>query len=397
MRAIYIIFIICICVFLCNSQVYFVQASGTNDDFKVTVGPKGWATVATNASTNVEEDSATLNGFLISDGGAVCQYAFDYDLDSGVPYAVSTAWAGAIHSPIAFNQNILLLTKGELYYFRAKARTGNGTSYGGEKMFLTKPDPPMIFLAKPNSSSVQINLKWINGNGADKTVVLRKINSYPLNRLDGIVIYNGTSNKYDDNAVVAGMHYYYRAWSYCSEGGLYRYSDDYEEDNCIALTPALFDLRNIVVLDDCIPLLEINLQVENKGDYMADVTIVWTLVREDIGVLLDAGSNTFAVASHAIVPYTINPITTYVGLVRITFSTTGVSVFDIFTTTAPVSPPSGGGGFAPPTKPPVVPPVLPTIPTVAGIELPCLLLILFAIILILLIIIIIWKRKKKKR
>lgn len=390
MRTIQFILGIFICILFLNQSSCFVQAD-PSDNFQIAWTVKGWATVITNESTNVEETSATLNGFLVSDGGTFCLYAFDYDVNSGVPYASSTVWAGPIHSLNAFNQSIPVLTEGELYYFRAKAVTGNGTSYGGEKMFLTKPDRPLILLAKPNSSSVQITLKWVNGDGADRTCIIRKVGSYPVNRFDGIVTYNGTGTKYDDGAVVAGTHYFYRAWSYCEEGGLHQYSDDYDEDDCIALTPALFDLRNIAVLDASIPLLEINLQVENKGDFMADVTITWTLVREDTGVLLDAGSTIFAVASHAIVPYTINPITVYVGLIRITFSTTGISVFEIFLTTT-IFPPSGGGA-APPSKPPPTHP--PAVPPVAAAEFPCYIVAFLLIILIIPIIIIVWRRRKK--
>ncbi|MBE3122957.1 MAG: hypothetical protein IMZ58_12245 [Thermoplasmata archaeon] len=355
---------------------------------------QGWATVITNESTGVGETSAILHGFLAGDGGVLCQYAFDYDTVSGEPYAFSTAWAGAIHSPQEFSQGVALLNEGDLYYFRAKAKNVNGTSVGSEKTFLTLPNNPSNFHAVRDFLVTQINLSWTIGSGANKTFIVRKIGSYPANRLDGVILYNGTSNHYNDGAVVAGTHYYYRAWSYCSEGSLHQFSTNYDEDDCIAMVPTVFDIRDIMVIDNVIPALEITVDVENTGDIITDITMTWVLERADTGIFLDTGSDTFAVLPHSTVTYTIYPITTYVGSVRITFMGASASAFKVFATSSP--PTGGGGGFAPPTKPPVVPPILPTILAVTGMELPCLLLILFAIILILLIIIILWKRRKKK-
>ena len=377
----------CICLFLCSNLACLVQASGTDDNFQVIIGVAGWAVVVTNESTNIEETSAILNGFLVQDGGVLCQYAFDYDVDSGEPYASSTAWVGAVHSPQAFSQGASSLTKGELYYFRAKARNINGISVGGEKKFLTKPDLPSDFHAVRNNFFTQIDLSWTKGDGADRTVIVRKVGSYPVNRSDGLLIYNGTGSTYFDGAVVAGTHYYYRAWSYCSEGGLFQYSDSYDEDNCIALTPPTFDIHNIVIVDNIVPSLKITVQVENMGNVLVDITVNWVLTREDAGAVLDAGSDTFAVSPHSVVTYTIQPTTTYVGLVRITFTGNGASAFEIFTTIRPVS----KGGAAPPPTP--KPPQLPVIPTPAAVGLPYLLgIIVFLIILTLFIL---YMRKSK--
>jgi len=366
-----------------------VQASGTDDNFQIVVGVAGWAVVVTNDSTNIEETSATLNGFLVQDGGVLCQYAFDYDIDSGVPYASSTVWVGAINSPQAFSQGASSLTKGELYYFRAKAKNINGISVGGEKKFLTKPDLPSDFHAVRDNFVTQIDLSWTKGNGADRTVIVRKVGSYPVNRSDGLLIYNGTGSTYFDGAVVAGTHYYYRAWSYCSEGGLFQYSDSYDEDNCIALTPPTFDIHNIIIVDNIIPTLKITVQVENMGNVLVDITVNWVLMREDTGAVLDAGSDTFAVSPHSVVTYTIQPTTAYIGLVRITFTGNGASAFEIFTTRQI----SKGGGVTPAAPKP--PPPLPGIPTAVGLgNLPCLLGII--IFLVLLTLFILYMRKNEK-
>lgn len=364
-----------------------------DDNFQILWSVQGWAIVSTNESTTIEETSATMNGFLFDDGGGLCQYAFEYDTISGAPYAWSTAWVGLISSHTAFSSGVGALTQGELYYFRAKAKNVNGTSYGGEKEFLTKPDNPNNFQAERDFLVTQINLTWNIGAGADKTVIVRKIGAYPADRTDGIILYNGTSDNYDDGAVVIGTHYYYRAWSYCSEGGFSRYSDNYDEDNCIAMAPAIFDIKNIVIVDNVVPHVEISVDVVNLGGILTDITVTWTLIRTDTGVVLDTGSDTIGVPAFSTVVYTIYPATTYVGAVQITFSGAGASASQIFITQ---SAPGGGGGYAPPGKPP--PSIIPSIPGVisAGMEIPCCLIGLIIAIIIFLIIIILWKRRKKK-
>ncbi|GAH68738.1 unnamed protein product, partial [marine sediment metagenome] len=226
-----------------------VSSSGY-DNFDITVWL--WASLSivnTTAATNVEETTATANGLLVDDGGAPCYYRFEYDIDSGVPYAFSTAWTGAKTSGQTFSEDLVSLTEGELYYFRAQTNNSGGVGNGTERLFLTKPYNPTSFQVARDLLVVQLNLTWTMGTGADRTVIIKKQDSYPANRADGIVIYNGTANSYEDGVVTTGNHYYYRAWSYCAEGGLHQYSDTYDEDNKIALEPAIFDVRDITILD----------------------------------------------------------------------------------------------------------------------------------------------------
>lgn len=365
-------------------------AADTNDTFGITVQAIfGLPVVITNDSANVEETTATLNGFLVDDSGFVCQYRFQYDIDTGVPYTISTVWAGAINTGQTFSQGISLLTKGELYFFRAQCQNINGINSGGEKTFLTKPDGPSNFQAERNLDFVQIDLTWTKGNGADRTVIVRKQDSYPLNRADGTVVFNGTANNYDDVGVTAGNHYYYRAWSYCSEGGLHQYSDDYDEDNAVALTPAQFDLRLISVLDNVVPTLVISVVVENRGDVAADITVSWVLSRVDNSVVLDMGSDTFEVLATSEKMYIVNPTTSYTGSVDITFVGNGLTASKIFSTEAA---PAGGGGLPPRPRPPEV---VPTPPTVAPavIEIPVVLLLFFVGVCILLFFLILLIRR----
>jgi len=366
------------------------------DTMTISMIPGGIPILVTNESTLVEETTVTMNGYLIDDASHVCQYRFQYDADSGAPYAFSTAWAGAIATGTEFNQPVAALTEGELYFFRAQCRNVNGiNSSNNEKRFLTKPDMPTNFQAVRDLGITQINLTWVNGAGADKSVIVRKIGAYPVDLSDGIVVYNGTTTSYEDGAVIHGTHYFYRIWSYCAEGGLHQYSDDFDGDSIIALAPATFDIRDIVVSDDIINDLGISVIVENRGGVLVDITVSWVLSRVDTGVVLDMGSDTFAVAPFSLVIYAITPSTAYVGQVLITFVGYGASASEMFTTKA--STPPGGGGA--PSLPPTPAPPAPGIPVAPSampgwIEWPV--VVLFIIFVSFFFIFFILYRRKKK-
>jgi len=188
-------------------------------------------TVTTQTATNVEETTATGNGNITSlSGGDNCTVrGFQYDIDTGVPYANSASDNGSFGTG-AYTKALTGLTKGELYYIRAYATSPLGTGYGSEVTFLTKPDAPTGLTATAFSET-QINLSWTKGTGAQKTVIIAKEDSYPADRTDGAQIYNDTGTSCSHTDLTEGEHWYYRAWSYTTESTLEQYSDSYAEDN----------------------------------------------------------------------------------------------------------------------------------------------------------------------
>ena len=173
----------------------------------------GTPTVTTDAATLVEETEATLNGTLDDDGGEACQYRFEYDTDSGAPYAYNTTWTGSKTTGQSFSEAISGLAQGTTYYFRAQAKNGVGTGSGSEETFLTKPDAPTGFNATAFNAT-RIDLSWTKGVGAEKTKIIMKIGSYPADRTDGTEVYFDTGNSTADMGLLAGTTYYYSAWSY---------------------------------------------------------------------------------------------------------------------------------------------------------------------------------------
>ena len=74
-------------------------------------------------------------------------------------------------------------------------------------------------------SDTQLNLSWTKGNGS-KTVIRRKIGSYPVSVTDGDEAYNGTLSSFADTGLNPATHYYYRAWGYQTP----LFSAGYDED-----------------------------------------------------------------------------------------------------------------------------------------------------------------------
>jgi len=202
--------------------------------------------------------------------------------------------------------------------------------------------PPSVFsVSLTPSETVMIN--WTIGLYADTTVIVRKPDSYPVSLLDGTEIYNSTSNSFIDGTVVVGNHYYYRAFSY--NGSIGVYTTDFVGANISVTAFTLFDIRNIIVLDAVVPSLSIICTVENEGLHESDITVTWELTRTVDGVVLDTGSDTFAVSGGSDSIYSIFPSTTFVGETRIYFS--GVppaSAFLVFDTSGAVAVGGGAGG-----------------------------------------------------
>lgn len=193
-------------------------------------------TVTTQAASNVEETTATGNGNITDIGSASCtSRGIQYDTDSGVPYSSNVTSTGTFGTG-PFTSSLIGLTKGELYYARAFAINSIGPGYGAEMTFLTKPDEPNTLVATSGVVSGRISLTWNKGIGAQNTYIRGKVGSYPADRTDGTLVYNNTGTSFNHDGLTGSDTWYYRAWSYATEGGLERYSDTYSQALATAVT-----------------------------------------------------------------------------------------------------------------------------------------------------------------
>jgi hypothetical protein len=169
--------------------------------------------VVTEEASPVEETTATLHGAVADDGGETCQYRFQYGTAPG-NYTADTGWNGNVTTGESFSVPISGLGKGTKYYYRAQVKNSTGTGSGGELSLLTKPDAPVAGTFKATAvSNTQINLTWVKGDGAQRTMVRRGTAGYPADINDGALVYFDTGTSVADTGLSPATTYYYSAWS----------------------------------------------------------------------------------------------------------------------------------------------------------------------------------------
>jgi hypothetical protein len=115
--------------------------------------------VTTKDATEIDLTSATFNGYLDSLGTASpVQVSFEWGLTTG--YGNTTALQPMTGTG-AFSANIILLTQGTTYHYRAKAVGHGAPVYGSDDVFTTPPPPSVTTKA---ASSITTNSARLNGN-----------------------------------------------------------------------------------------------------------------------------------------------------------------------------------------------------------------------------------------
>ncbi|MBA7641559.1 hypothetical protein ES703_49244 [subsurface metagenome] len=192
-------------------------------------------TVTVQAVTDISYHTATGNGNITSIGTDNCdKRGFVWDLGThGDPGDVAPGVSGYAHTGAstgdfgtgAYTYGLTELSEGELYYVRAYVHNNAGYDYSDtEETFLTKPDKPTA-LQDTDRTSTTIDISWTKGSGAQKTMVRYRTDQYPTSTSDGIQAYFNTGTSTTVESLSSGQVYYFRAWSYATEGGKEQYSD----------------------------------------------------------------------------------------------------------------------------------------------------------------------------
>ena len=100
-------------------------------------------TVTTNPATNIEAETAILNGTLDDDGGEACDCGFEWGETIALGNTTPTQ-SGTTGT--AFSHGLSGLRGGRTYYFRAFATNSAGTGYGGIRSFTTKVSATVMTL-----------------------------------------------------------------------------------------------------------------------------------------------------------------------------------------------------------------------------------------------------------
>jgi hypothetical protein len=176
--------------------------------------------VDTGPISDVEETSATDNGFVVSSGGENCDLvgACWSTLPGPNINATKNEVSGSFGAG-PFGVSMAGLSEGTTYYARAYAHNSAGYGYGHDVSFTTKPDEPLALAAVPDPSIPywRINLSWAPGDGATRTYVRGRKGSLPSDISDGYLVYDGNGATCCDSRLDPSSTYYYRAWSWVED------------------------------------------------------------------------------------------------------------------------------------------------------------------------------------
>ncbi len=114
--------------------------SGSGVSLVISTGP---CQVETQAATDITCSSATLNGKVVADGGAVCQYRFRYKRWDSPTYS-ETSPTGSKRTGETFSQAITGLTPRTQYRFAARVSNGTCESDWGTELRFTTPTSPTV-------------------------------------------------------------------------------------------------------------------------------------------------------------------------------------------------------------------------------------------------------------
>lgn len=143
--------------------------TGQNDKIAVTITHASVVapSVTTNAATNIDTDSATLNGEITATGGEdATEHGFAYGTDSTLATVIATTTLGSKSGTGTFNEAINSLDPNTTYHFRAYATNSGGTGYGSILNFTTDA---LIYSVTITSSGV-IEYGFVELSTATSTV-----------------------------------------------------------------------------------------------------------------------------------------------------------------------------------------------------------------------------------
>jgi len=200
---------------------YYYRAWSFNDSHGLSsTNVSGDAWSSPGDPSNLQNTSISNNSINISwsKGDNTTNTVVRYN-DTGYPANPQSGSEG--YNSTGSYVNLSGLNESTSYYFRVWSYANSLFSDGYVSMLVTtygNNSPPSGFTATSYNTTV-INLSWTKGGDADTTHIRSKKGSYPTDVSDGSLVYNSSSNSYDDTGLDIGTLYFYRAWSYNVSSG----------------------------------------------------------------------------------------------------------------------------------------------------------------------------------
>lgn len=174
-----------------------------------------------NEASGLSMTGARLNALITDDGGETCQVRWGYGLGSEVDfnsYTTITNWENGYRSGSNVYLDISSLTENTTYYFRLQVKNTTEVIYTTNEISfktLASLNVPTSFKGIP--SGTYIDLSWIRGYGAEKTLIRYSFETYPQSITDGFLLYEGTQISCKHEGLENGQTVYYSAWSKSGE------------------------------------------------------------------------------------------------------------------------------------------------------------------------------------
>jgi len=165
--------------------------------------------VSTRATDDIGAFTATLNGYLVDDGGETCSVRFQYG--ETISYGHNTNWQSGFTTDEEFDAGIYNLASNTTYHVRAQAKHSDGFIVSGaDRTFTTRLYDDTITGFKGIPYSTSIGLSW--DTGAPEYLVRFALDGYPTSTTNGSLAYSGNSTSATHTGLAPGTTYYYSLW-----------------------------------------------------------------------------------------------------------------------------------------------------------------------------------------
>lgn len=202
-------------------------------------------TAATASASSIDQNTATFNGQITSNGGAdISEYGFCWGSDPSCPNKITVG--GSISEGSAYSYPISGLATGTTYYYKAYAANSAGTSSGSPVSFTTSVAATAPTVTSDSVSSIDSSYGTINGTvtavGSSAITqygfIYGTTSSCTSQAIVGYTISQGSSFSYQLSGLSAGTTYYYKAYATNAAGTSYG-SLNYFTTTASAATPTV--------------------------------------------------------------------------------------------------------------------------------------------------------------
>jgi 6-phosphogluconolactonase (cycloisomerase 2 family) len=210
--------------------------SDTGDDYSFFTKPPATTNLAETSSTNTTLTYTWTKATVGS--GAAAYTRIQYQTGSS-PNTINTGTN--TYNDTSNTDNTLSLTPGTRYYFSAfswgiEDTVGNWNDTKNTMDAWTNPGD-VTSLTSSITGQNYINLSYTHGTNGEVTMVRRNASgsaSYPSSRATGTQVYNGTNQYANDTGLLAGVTYYYAAWTWDTHGSKWSdHATNYSETTTI--------------------------------------------------------------------------------------------------------------------------------------------------------------------